>query len=141
MPNHSQHPFFSHFFLKSFSAVIPAVENNSLNSSVNIFLFQDSLFNNFDGDKLYEKTYLFVFLFISLFALNQYINGKIKLFRLGIIVNILWYEIPNHAPFVELGDFVVMPNQIHGILIFNKPNLQETLPAVETLHATSLQKN
>ncbi len=72
---------------------------------------------------------------------GKIINGKIKLFQLGIIVNILWYKIPNHAPFVELGDFVVMPNHIHGILILNKPNLQKTLHAVETLHATSLQKN
>ena len=44
-----------------------------------------------------------------------------NLSHLGVIVNILWYEIPNHSPFVELGNFVVMPNHIHGILILNKP--------------------
>jgi REP element-mobilizing transposase RayT len=33
----------------------------------------------------------------------------------------IWHEIPNQFPFVELGDFVVMPNHIHGILILNKP--------------------
>lgn len=54
----------------------------------------------------------------------------------GIIADILWYEIPNHAPFVELGDFVVMPNHIHGILILNKPDAVGTgHAAVETGHA------
>ncbi len=31
-----------------------------------------------------------------------------------------WSEIPKHYPFVELFEFVVMPNHIHGILCFNK---------------------
>jgi len=48
-------------------------------------------------------------------------NGKMNLSHLGVIVNILWYEIPNHSPFIELGDFVIMPNHIHGILILDKP--------------------
>lgn len=39
----------------------------------------------------------------------------------GVIANIFWHEIPHHAAFVELGDFVIMPNHIHGILILNKP--------------------
>ena len=75
MPDHIQHPFYPYSFLKNFSVVKPklAEENNSFNSSVNIFLFSDSLFNNFDGDKFHETTYLFV----RLFALNQYVNGKL----------------------------------------------------------------
>jgi len=59
-------------------------------------------------------------------------NHKMNLSHLGIIADILWHEIPNHVKLVELGDFVVMPNHIHGILILNNPNI------VETLHATSL---
>ena len=65
----------------------------------------------------------------------------------GIIADILWYEIPNHAPFVELGDFVVMPNHIHGILILDKPDGDRRNDRrndgrnVETLHATSLQSS
>src|SRR5690606_30081265 len=61
-------------------------------------------------------------------------GGKMVLSNTGVIADILWYEIPNHAPFVELGDFVVMPNHIHGILILNKPDAN-----VETGHALSLQ--
>jgi REP element-mobilizing transposase RayT len=32
-----------------------------------------------------------------------------------------WLDIPNHFSFVELDEFVVMPNHIHGILFINKP--------------------
>lgn len=39
----------------------------------------------------------------------------------GQLAEKIWHEIPNQFPFVELGDFVVMPNHIHGILILNKP--------------------
>ena len=39
----------------------------------------------------------------------------------GVIADILWHEIPHHASHVRLGNFVVMPNHIHGILILNNP--------------------
>ena len=37
--------------------------------------------------------------------------------NVGVIADILWYEIKNHAKNVELDAFIVMPNHIHGILI------------------------
>ncbi|CAM3570398.1 transposase [Flavobacterium gelidilacus] len=47
-------------------------------------------------------------------------NQKIMLLNeIGTIAENFWLEIPNHFPFVELGNFVVMPNHIHGILIIN----------------------
>lgn len=48
-------------------------------------------------------------------------DGKMALSHIGVIADLLWHEIPNHAKYVELGDFVVMPNHIHGILILDKP--------------------
>ena len=67
-------------------------------------------------------------------------HSKMVLSHLGVIADILWHEIPNHAPHVALGDFVVMPNHIHGILILDKPDGVEYSNAnVETLHATSLR--
>ncbi|MBS4012129.1 MAG: hypothetical protein KGZ97_00005 [Bacteroidetes bacterium] len=48
-------------------------------------------------------------------------NGKMVLSNLGVIAYHFWNEIPNHCPFVELGNFIVMPNHIHGILILDKP--------------------
>ena len=50
-------------------------------------------------------------------------GGKICLSRTGVVADIIWHQIPHHAPFVALGDFVVMPNHIHGILIFDKPDI------------------
>ena len=46
-------------------------------------------------------------------------NGEMRLSHLGILADVLWYEIKHHAHNLELGDFVVMPNHVHGILILN----------------------
>jgi REP element-mobilizing transposase RayT len=40
--------------------------------------------------------------------------------EIGKIAEKFWLEIPNHFPFVDLDQYVIMPNHIHGILIFNK---------------------
>ena len=50
-------------------------------------------------------------------------DGKMYLSRTGVVADIIWHQIPHHAPFVELGDFVVMPNHVHGILILDKPDM------------------
>ena len=42
--------------------------------------------------------------------------------QMGSIAHQYWNEIPHHYPFVELDEFVVMPNHMHGILFFNKPD-------------------
>ena len=41
---------------------------------------------------------------------------------IGEVAHNNWLDIPNHFPFVELDDFVVMPNHVHGIIFINKPN-------------------
>ena len=38
---------------------------------------------------------------------------------IGKIAHQFWSEIPKHYPFVELDEFIIMPNHIHGILFFN----------------------
>lgn len=47
-------------------------------------------------------------------------NGKMILSSVGTIADVMWYEIKNHRSNVELGDFVVMPNHIHGIIIITE---------------------
>jgi REP element-mobilizing transposase RayT len=37
--------------------------------------------------------------------------------ELGQIAEKIWEEIPKQFPFIELGEFVIMPNHTHGILI------------------------
>ncbi len=48
---------------------------------------------------------------------GKIINDKMDLSNIGIIANVVWNEITNHANNVELNSFVIMPNHIHGILI------------------------
>ncbi|RKD13848.1 hypothetical protein BCY91_09845 [Pelobium manganitolerans] len=48
-------------------------------------------------------------------------DRKMQYSHSGIIANIIWYEIKNHFPTVELDEFVVMPNHIHGIININPP--------------------
>lgn len=64
---------------------------------------------------------------------GEVVDGQMVLSEKGVIADILWHEILNHAKQIELGEFVVMPNHIHGILILNEP------PDVETTHALSLR--
>jgi len=44
------------------------------------------------------------------------------------MANDFWKEIPAHYPFVEIDEFIVMPNHIHGILFFNRPDKKDWLP-------------
>jgi len=48
--------------------------------------------------------------------------ATIRLSEIGKNANQYWVDIPNHFPFVELGEFIVMPNHVHGIIIINKIN-------------------
>lgn len=41
--------------------------------------------------------------------------------EIGNIVETYWQNIPQHFPFVELDEFVIMPDHLHGILFINKP--------------------
>ncbi len=56
----------------------------------------------------------------------------IELSEIGNMAHRFWTEIPNHFPFVELGEFVVMPNHVHGIIIIDKPNDTIRNATVET---------
>jgi putative transposase len=40
--------------------------------------------------------------------------------EIGQLAKQYWLEIPNQFPFVELGNFIIMPNHVHGILIIDK---------------------
>lgn len=53
-------------------------------------------------------------------------EGKMHFSEIGKIANQYWIDIPKHFPSVILGEWVVMPNHIHGIIIINPvetPNL------------------
>ncbi len=47
-------------------------------------------------------------------------DGQMFLSEIGKLVYQFWMEIPNHFPHIILGEFVVMPDHMHGILILDR---------------------
>jgi len=43
-----------------------------------------------------------------------------QLWQIGKMADKYWLEIQEHFPYIELGNHIVMPNHIHGILIIYK---------------------
>ncbi|MFZ2970057.1 MAG: hypothetical protein WA063_02840 [Minisyncoccia bacterium] len=41
---------------------------------------------------------------------------EMKLSEIGKIAKQCWLEIPNHFPFVNLDEYIIMPNHVHGII-------------------------
>ena len=53
-------------------------------------------------------------------------DGVMYLNLTGEIVHQCWLDIPNHFPHVQLDEFVIMPNHLHGIIwIVNSPPMTE----------------
>ena len=78
------------------------------------------------------------------------INNNVELSSIGKIAQKYWLDIPKHFPFVELDEFIIMPNHIHGIIVINKPNVETQNIAsekgtnksnIETQNIASLHKN
>ena len=70
-------------------------------------------------------------------------NDAMQLSNIGVLADVFWHEIKNHAEHLILNAFTVMPNHIHGIIILDN-NTNEINSAinpitnVETRHALSL---
>mgnify|MGYP002476918240 CR=1 FL=1 len=47
----------------------------------------------------------------------------------GKLAERFWKEIPDHFPFLELDNFVIMPNHVHGILIIKRGTAETRLIA------------
>jgi REP element-mobilizing transposase RayT len=47
-------------------------------------------------------------------------DGQIRLNEFGRAAEQCWTNIPSHFPFVDFDEFVIMPNHVHGILVFDK---------------------
>ena len=64
------------------------------------------------------------------------VDGEMVSNDIGKIANDRWIQIPEHFPFVKLGEHVVMPNHVHGIVIIDKPDdgryVGRNVPNVET---------
>ncbi len=61
---------------------------------------------------------------------GEIIDGEMHLNEIGVIADNSWAEIPDHFENITLGEFIIMPNHVHGIITIND--------RVETGHALSL---
>ena len=43
-------------------------------------------------------------------------DGEMVLNDVGRVTEKYWIDIPNHFPHIQLNEYIVMPNHIHGIL-------------------------
>ena len=59
-------------------------------------------------------------------------SQQMQLSEIGKIANQNWLSIPEHFPFVKLGNHVIMQNHVHGIIIIDKP-----MNSVETQNIAS----
>ena len=50
-------------------------------------------------------------------------GGEMRLSRFGTIVRDAWNDLPNHYPHVQLDEFVVMPNHVHGIIVLTDDSI------------------
>ena len=50
-------------------------------------------------------------------TLGDIINGEMRLNEYGNIVKTVWHGLTHHYKYMELDEFVIMPNHIHGIII------------------------
>ena len=68
---------------------------------------------------------------------GQVIDDTVRLSDIGEIAHRCWMEIPIHFSCVNIDEFIVMPNHIHGILAITK---NEDIPGKETQDIASLQE-
>ncbi|MBW4053973.1 MAG: transposase [Proteobacteria bacterium] len=47
------------------------------------------------------------------------VDGEMQLNEIGMIAQDAWDDLPKHYSHVELDQFVIMPNHVHGIVVLN----------------------
>nr|WP_315862938.1 transposase [Thermosynechococcus sp. NK55a] len=48
---------------------------------------------------------------------GEVVEGQMRLNEAGHIAQQCWTDIPNHFPHIQLDEFIIMPNHVHGILV------------------------
>jgi len=52
-------------------------------------------------------------------CLGEVVDGEVSLSHLGAVVAEEWLKIPRQEPRVTLDEWIIMPDHMHGILIFH----------------------
>ena len=71
---------------------------------------------------------------------GQMTEGLVNLNELGLMAWQCWLDIPKHFKHVELDEFIIMPNHVHGIIKLNDFNKTRIQNCVETQNFASLQR-
>ncbi|MEX2161214.1 MAG: transposase [Anaerolineales bacterium] len=48
--------------------------------------------------------------------LGTMVGSEVRLTRAGELITEVWNDLPQHYDFIELDEFIVMPNHVHGIV-------------------------
>jgi len=51
---------------------------------------------------------------------GEVMDGEMRWNEAGRIVQTTWAELPSHYPGVQIDEFVVMPNHVHGIVVLSE---------------------
>jgi putative transposase len=51
---------------------------------------------------------------------GEIVNGEMALNEYGRIVAACWQELARHFPNITLGEWVIMPNHVHGIIVIGR---------------------
>ncbi len=72
---------------------------------------------------------------------GEVVGYEIQLSKIGKIVQKYWLEIPSHFPFVELDEFIIMSNHVHGILIIKNVNKYVETPKLGVSTTEKMKSN
>jgi len=78
---------------------------------------------------IYEKACVF----------GEVFEEKTRLSMVGEIAKKCWEEIPKHFPNIELDEYVIMPNHVHGIIIITEG--RDLINQIPTKNNFPLMKN
>lgn len=68
---------------------------------------------------------------------GEIIKNKMNLSEIGKIAHKFWQEIANHFENVQIDNFVIMPNHVHGIIVINNVGVIHELPLLHELQPQS----
>jgi REP element-mobilizing transposase RayT len=78
--------------------------------------------------------------------LGSVVEGDMRLNDAGQFLQATWEALPDHYPHVELDEFVVMPNHVHGIIVLDftatitRHGLAEIVRALKTFSARRINE-
>ena len=71
---------------------------------------------------------------------GEIVHDEMQLNDFGEIADDCWRAMPEHFPNVNLSEYVVMPNHVHGIIVINGWMATISSPSVGARHVSPLQK-